>query len=42
MRAFIFACLAAALLAGGAAVILNNGLVPNSAESVFVTPGVRI
>jgi hypothetical protein len=42
MRTFFVACIAAVLLAIGAAVVLNSAYVPNSASSVFTTPGVRI
>jgi hypothetical protein len=42
MRAFLVACLAAILLAAGAALVLNNNLFPNSAQNVFSTQGVRI
>jgi hypothetical protein len=41
MRTFLLACVAAVLIASGAAIILNLYL-PNSASNVFVTPGVRI
>jgi hypothetical protein len=41
MRAFLIACLAAILIAIGAAVVLNN-YVPNSSASTFATQSVRI
>lgn len=41
MRSFLIACLAAIVLAAGAAVVLNN-YVPNSASSAFSTEGTRI
>jgi hypothetical protein len=41
MRSFVIACLAAIILAIGAAVVLNN-YVPNSASSAFSTTGTRI
>ena len=41
MRSFLVACLAAILIASGAAIVLNN-FVPNSASSTFSTQGVRI
>jgi hypothetical protein len=42
MRAFLLACLAAVLIAVGAALVLNSSYVPDSASSVFSTPAVRI
>jgi hypothetical protein len=42
MRAFLVACLAAALIATGAAYVLNSGYLPNASSSVFSTQGVRI
>jgi len=42
MRTFLVACLAAVLLAAGAAVVLNRSVIPNSSSSVFSTQGVRI
>jgi hypothetical protein len=42
MRAFLIACLAAVLIATGAAFVLNNNYIPNSASTVFSTQGVRI
>ena len=42
MRTFLIACLAAVLLASGAAVVLNSSYVPNSSSTVFSTTGVRI
>jgi hypothetical protein len=42
MRAFLLACLAAVLLGGGAAFVLNSGYLPNAASTVFSTQGVRI
>lgn len=42
MRTFLVACLAAVLLAAGAAVVLNSSYVPNSSSGVFSTKGVRI
>lgn len=41
MRTFLVACLAAALIAAGAALALNN-FVPDSSSSAFSTQGVRI
>jgi hypothetical protein len=42
MRAFLLACLAAVVLAVGAAYVLNSDYLPNAASSVFTTKGVRI
>jgi hypothetical protein len=42
MRAFLLACLAAVVIAVGAAYVLNSGYLPNAASSVFTTTGVRI
>jgi hypothetical protein len=42
MRVFLLSCLAAVMLAAGAAYILNSGLLPNAASTVFSTTGVRI
>ena len=42
MRTFLVACLAAVLLAAGAAVVLNSSYIPNSSSSVFSTQAVRI
>lgn len=42
MRTFLVACLAAVLIAAGAAVVLNSSYVPDSASQVFSTQGVRI
>jgi hypothetical protein len=42
MRAFLVACAAAIVIAIGAAYALNSGYIPDSASSVFSTPGVRI
>jgi hypothetical protein len=42
MRAFLMACLAAVVIAAGAAYVLNSGYLPNAASSVFTTTGVRI
>lgn len=41
MRTFFFACLTAALIAAGAAYVLNN-LVPDTSAGAFSTQGVRI
>jgi hypothetical protein len=41
MRTFFFACLAAVLIAAGAAYVLNN-LVPDTSAGAFSTQGVRI
>jgi len=41
MRTFLVACLAAILIAAGAAVVLNT-YVPDSSSSAFSTTGVRI
>jgi hypothetical protein len=41
MRTFFFACLAAVLIAVGAAYVLNN-LVPDTSAGAFSTQGVRI
>lgn len=41
MRAFLVACLAAIVIAAGAAFVLN-GYVPDASSSVFSTKGVRI
>jgi hypothetical protein len=40
MRIFIIACAAAILLAGGAALVLNQ--IPSSAETAFSTTGARV
>jgi hypothetical protein len=42
MRAFLAACLAAVVIAVGAAAVLNSSFVPDSASSVFSTQGVRL
>jgi hypothetical protein len=42
MRAFILACLAAVVLGGVAAYVLNSGYLPDEASAVFVTRGARI
>jgi hypothetical protein len=42
MRVFLLACLAAVLLGGGAAYVLNSGYLPNASSTVFTTTGVRI
>jgi hypothetical protein len=42
MRAFLLGIVAAAVIAVGAAFVLNSGYLPNSASSVFSTTGVRI
>jgi hypothetical protein len=42
MRAFLVACLAAIIIAAGAAFVLNSGYVPDSSSNVFSTKGVRI
>ena len=42
MRAFLLACLAAVVVAVGAAYVLNSGYLPNAASSVFTTTAVRI
>jgi hypothetical protein len=41
MRSFLVACLAAVLMAFGAAFVLNS-YVPNSSSKTFSTTGVRI
>lgn len=41
MRTFLIACLAAILIASGAALMLNN-FVPDSSSSAFSTQSVRI
>jgi len=41
MRTFLVACLAAILIASGAALVLNT-YVPDSSSSAFSTKGVRI
>jgi hypothetical protein len=41
MRSFLIACLAAILIASGAAIVLNN-YVPDSSSSAFSTTAVRI
>lgn len=41
MRAFLFAVIAAMIVAAGAAIILNS-YVPDAASRVFSTEGVRI
>lgn len=41
MRTFLVACLAAILIASGAALMLNN-FVPDSSSSAFSTQSVRI
>jgi hypothetical protein len=41
MRAFLIACLAAILVAIGAAIVLNN-YVPNASSNAFSTQSVRI
>jgi hypothetical protein len=41
MRTFLVACLAAVLIAVGAAFVLNN-LVPDTSAGAFSTQGVRI
>jgi hypothetical protein len=42
MRAFLVACVAAVLIAGGAAAVLTSSYVPNSASNVFSTQSVRL
>jgi len=42
MRAFLVACLAAIVIAAGAAYVLNSGYLPDSSSRVFSTKGVRI
>jgi hypothetical protein len=42
MRAFLLACLAAALIGAGAAYVLNGGYFPNASSVVFSTNSVRI
>jgi hypothetical protein len=41
MRSFLIACLAAILIASGAAIVLNT-FVPDSSSSAFSTTAVRI
>jgi hypothetical protein len=41
MKVFLVACLAAVVIAAGAAVVLNSVL-PNASSTVFSTSGVRI
>lgn len=41
MRTFLVACLAAIVIASGAAFVLNN-YVPDASSSAFSTQGVRI
>jgi hypothetical protein len=40
MRAFVIACAAAVLIAGGAALMLSQ--LPQSAETAFSTTGARV
>jgi hypothetical protein len=40
MRVFVIACAAAVLIAGGAALVLNQ--LPQSAETAFSTTGARV
>lgn len=42
MRTFLAACVAAILIAVGAAYVLNSGYVPDSAAAAFTTSGARI